>query len=100
MLRRLVAQTKAAIGSYALQHRGFTLTTAHNFAKSATTLTLAKKLGSGHGIKAMYSLRDRAAALEVGKAPITVRACCHPSRCLGRSSICFNESTCAVAGQN
>lgn len=75
-VRRLVAQTKAAFASYSLQHRGFTLTPAYNLARGAAVLTVSKKLGSGHGIKASYSLADRAAALEIGKAPIAVSA--HP----------------------
>ena len=71
---RLVAQTQAAFVSHSFQHRGFTLTPAYNLAKGAAAVSLTKKLASGHALKGSYSLRDRAAALEVGKAPITVRA--------------------------
>ena len=73
LARRLIAQTGAAFASYSLAHRGFTLTPSHNFAKGASALTLTKKLGSGHALKGSYSVKDRVAAFEVGKAPLVVR---------------------------
>jgi hypothetical protein len=65
-------QTNTAFGAYSISHRGFTLTPAHNFAKKATVVTLSKKLSSGQTVKGSYSLKDQAAMLELGVAPLTV----------------------------
>lgn len=71
-LRRILPQTNTAFGAYSISHRGFTLTPAHNFAKKATVVTLSKKLSSGQTVKGSYSLKDQAAVLELGVAPLTV----------------------------
>ncbi len=70
--RRLVPQTRTAFGAYSFTHKGFTLTPAHNFAKKATVVSLSKKLSSGQTLKGSYSLKDQAAVLELGVAPLTV----------------------------
>lgn len=70
---RCIPQTNTVFGAYSIAHRGFTLTPAHNFAKKATVLTLSKKLSGGQLLKGSYSLKDKAAALELGIAPLTVR---------------------------
>ncbi|CAL8465138.1 g4673 [Coccomyxa elongata] len=67
-----IPQTNTVFGAYSIAHRGFTLTPAHNFAKKATVLTLSKKLSGGQLLKGSYSLKDKAAALELGIAPLTL----------------------------
>lgn len=73
-MRRCIPQTNTVFGAYSIAHRGFTLTPAHNFAKKATVLTLSKKLSGGQLLKGSYSLKDKAAVLELGVAPLTVRS--------------------------
>ncbi|EIE20376.1 hypothetical protein COCSUDRAFT_67335 [Coccomyxa subellipsoidea C-169] len=68
----LVPQTRTAFGAYSFTHKGFTLTPAHNFAKKATVVSLSKKLSSGQTLKGSYSLKDQAAVLELGVAPLTL----------------------------
>ncbi|BDA50739.1 hypothetical protein COCOBI_16-4170 [Coccomyxa sp. Obi] len=67
-----IPQTNTVFGAYSIAHRGFTLTPAHNFAKKATVLTLSKKLSGGQVLKGSYSLKDKAAVLELGVAPLTL----------------------------
>ena len=60
---RLVPQTNAVLGSYALTMNGMTSTLAHNFAKNTTVLTATKKLPGGQvqssGLQARCSILSR-----------------------------------------
>ena len=60
--------------SYTATMKDMSSTLTHNFAKDATVLTATKKLSGGQAIKASYGLKDKAALIELAKAPLTVRA--------------------------